>query len=157
MEIQSLIRERVIGNIKIGKKGKNGIPQKLTYFNVEQDKATKDDVVEVFKQLYPGKPEKLRIRFTTENPFSCKFKKYVNGKATCIGNGEKAITKLLGHSSIMVTFKKYTDKNAIIQDCLEYIEPFIERGIESEEMKTTDCTDIETDIIMQEYYKRLVA
>ena len=34
----------------------------------------------------------------------------------------------------MVTFKKYTDKNAIIQDCLEYIEPFIERGIESEEM-----------------------
>ena len=35
MDIQSLVRERVIGNIKIGMKGENGIPQKLSYFNVE--------------------------------------------------------------------------------------------------------------------------
>ena len=37
MDIQSLVRERVIGNIKTGKKGDNGIPQKLSYFHVEED------------------------------------------------------------------------------------------------------------------------
>lgn len=92
MEIQSLIRERVVANIKIGKKGKNGIPQKLAYFNVEEDKVTSKDIVDVFKQKYSDKPTKLNIRFTSENPFSFNFKKYVNGKAICIGNGEKAIT-----------------------------------------------------------------
>lgn len=92
MEIQSLIRERIVANIKIGKKGKNGIPQKLPYFNVEEDKVTNKDIVDVFKQKYPDKPSKLQIRFISENPFSFNFKKYVNGKAICIGNGEKAIT-----------------------------------------------------------------
>lgn len=70
----------------------------------------------------------------------------------------KAISTLLGHSSTMITFENYTDKNEIIQDCLEDLEPFIERVIESEEQpKFVDCSDIETDIIMQEYYKMLVA
>lgn len=70
----------------------------------------------------------------------------------------KAISQLLGHSSTMITFENYTDKNEIIQDCLEYLEPFIERVIESEEQpKIIDCTDIETDVIMQEFYKSLVA
>jgi hypothetical protein len=49
-------------------------------------------MVEVFKQLYPERPTKLKIRFTSENPFNFKFKRYVNGKAVCIGNGTKAIT-----------------------------------------------------------------
>lgn len=92
MDIQSLVRERVIGNIKTGKKGDNGIPQKLSYFHVEEDKGTNSDMVDIFKQLYPGKPRKLKIRFTSENPFNFKFKRYVNGKAACIGNGTKAIT-----------------------------------------------------------------
>lgn len=92
MDIQSLVRERVIGNIKTGKKGDNGIPQKLSYFHVEEDKGTNSDMVDIFKQLYPGKPTKLKIRFTSENPFNFKFKRYVNGKAACIGNGTKAIT-----------------------------------------------------------------
>ena len=34
----------------------------------------------------------MKIRFTSENPFNFKFKRYVNGKAVCIGNGTKAIT-----------------------------------------------------------------
>lgn len=34
----------------------------------------------------------------------------------------------------MITFKNYTDKNVIIQDCL------------------TDCTDVETDIILDNYF-----
>jgi len=92
MDIQNLVRERVIGNIKTGMKGENGIPQKLSYFHVEEDKGTSYDMVEIFKQLYPGKPTKLKIRFTSENPFNFKFKRYVNGKAACIGNGTKAIT-----------------------------------------------------------------
>ena len=92
MDIQSLVRERVIGNIKIGMKGENGIPQKLSYFNVEEDKGTSYDMVEIFKQLYPNKPTKLKIRFTSENPYNFKFKRYINGKAVCIGNGTKAIT-----------------------------------------------------------------
>lgn len=69
----------------------------------------------------------------------------------------KAVSNLLGHSSTMITFENYTDKNEIIQDCLEDLEPFIERVIETEEIKVIDCTDVETDIIMQEYYKELVS
>ena len=92
MNIQDLIRERVIGNIKTGKKNEKGIPEKLPYFHVEEDKGTSYDMVEIFKQLYPGQPTKLKIRFTSENPFNFKFKRYVNGKAVCIGNGTKAIT-----------------------------------------------------------------
>ena len=92
MNIQDLVRERVIGNIKTGKKNEKGIPEKLPYFHVEEDKDTSYDMVEIFKQLYPGQPTKLKIRFTSENPFNFKFKRYVNGKAVCIGNGTKAIT-----------------------------------------------------------------
>lgn len=92
MKIQDLVRERVIGNIKTGKKNEKGIPEKLPYFHVEEDKSTSYDMVEIFKQLYPGKPTNLKIMFTTENPFNFKFKRYVNGKAACIGNGTKAIT-----------------------------------------------------------------
>ena len=92
MNIQDLVRERVIGNIKTGKKNEKGIPEKLPYFHVEEDKGTSYDMVEIFKQLYPGQPTKLKIRFTSENPFNFKFKRYVNGKAVCIGNGTKAIT-----------------------------------------------------------------
>jgi hypothetical protein len=92
MDIQNLVRERVIGNIKTGMKGENGVPKKLSYFHVEEDKGTTYEMVDIFKQLYPDKPTKLKIRFTTENPFNFKFKRYVNGKAACIGNGTKAIT-----------------------------------------------------------------
>lgn len=92
MDIQNLVRERVVGNIKTGMKGENGVPKKLSYFHVEQDKGTSFEMVDIFKQLYPDKPTKLKIRFTSENPFNFKFKRYVNGKVACIGNGTKAIT-----------------------------------------------------------------
>ncbi len=92
MDIQSLVKERVIGNIKTGMKGENGLPKKLSYFHVEEDKGTTYEMVDIFKQLYPGKPTSLKIRFTSENPFNFKFKRYVNGKAVCIGNDTKAIT-----------------------------------------------------------------
>ena len=97
MDIQNLIRDKIVANIKIGTKGANGRPQKLSHFNVEEDKVTNSDMVEVFKQLYPGEPTKLNIMFTSENPFNFKFKRYIkdknnNSKAVCIGNGTKAIT-----------------------------------------------------------------
>ena len=96
MDIQNLIRDKIVANIKIGTKGRNGLPQKLPYFNVEEDKVTNSDMVDIFKQLYPGEPTKLKIRFTSENPFNFKFKRYIkdgnNSKVVCIGNGTKAIT-----------------------------------------------------------------
>lgn len=92
MNLQDLVRERIIGNIKTGKKNEKGIPEKLPYFHVEEDKGTSYEMVNIFKQLYPNKPTKLKIRFTSENPFNFKFKRYVKGKAVCIGNGTKAIT-----------------------------------------------------------------
>lgn len=69
----------------------------------------------------------------------------------------KAVSNLLGHSSTMITFENYTDKNEIIQDCLEDLEPFIERVIGLEKIEFKECIDIETDIIMEDYYNRLVS
>lgn len=92
MDIQNLVREKVIGHIKMGTKGAKGLPQKLAYFNVEEDKATSRDMVDIFKQLYPDNPKKLKIRFTSEDPFNFRFKRYVNNKVVCIGNDVHAIT-----------------------------------------------------------------
>lgn len=69
----------------------------------------------------------------------------------------KAISILLGHTSEKVTFENYTDKNEIICDCLEELEPFIESVIpKEEETKILDCTDIEIDIIMQEIFNEVM-
>lgn len=70
----------------------------------------------------------------------------------------KAISILLGHSSEVITFENYTDKNEIICDCLEDIEPFIESVLPSKVTKTiTDCTNIETDIIMQDIFETVLS
>lgn len=92
MNIQNLVREKIIGNIKIGTKGEKGLPKKLGYFNVEEDKATSSEMVDIFKQLYPNKPTNLKIKFTSEDPFNFRFKRYVNNKVVCMGNDVKAIT-----------------------------------------------------------------
>lgn len=67
----------------------------------------------------------------------------------------KAISKLLGHSSTMITFENYTDKNEIIQDCLEELEPYIEKLIPKEKVQTIDCTDVNTNEIMNNYFIRI--
>ena len=69
----------------------------------------------------------------------------------------KAISKLLGHSSMMITFENYTDKNVIIQDCLQAIEPFIDKAIEAKDKQIIDCTNIKTDLMMQECYHYFVS
>ncbi len=70
----------------------------------------------------------------------------------------KAISILLGHSSEIITFENYTDKNEIIYDCLEDLEPFIESVIPKKktEESIADCTDIETDIIMQDVFDNIM-
>lgn len=97
MKIENLIKDKIVANIKIGTNKKNGTPEKLPYFNVEEDKTTSADMVKIFKELYPSKPTRLKIKFTSERPFSYRFKRYVkdknnNNKVICIGNGKKAIT-----------------------------------------------------------------
>lgn len=55
----------------------------------------------------------------------------------------KAISVLLGHPSEMITFENYTDKNEIICDYLEDLEPFIESVIpQKSEKNIVDCTEI---------------
>lgn len=67
----------------------------------------------------------------------------------------KAISKLLGHSSTMITFENYTEKNVIIQDCLEELEPYIKKLIPKDEIIIIDCTDINTTDIMDNYFQRV--
>ena len=63
----------------------------------------------------------------------------------------KAISEILGHSSEIITFENYTDKNEIIHDCLTELEPYIEKLLPNENINEVDCSNIETDIIMDEY------
>lgn len=121
MNIKSLVRQKVIGNVKIGKTTENGLPQKLPFFNVEEDKITNEEMVKVFKQLYGDKPQKIIVRFVSENFFTLRFKRYTNKKAVCIGNGSKAIT--IGKDS------KGNPKQMEIE-CL---------GRECEQLKTGKC------------------
>lgn len=92
MDINSLVRQKIIGNVKIGKTKENGLPQKLGFFNVEKDKVTDEDTVEVFKKLYGDEPDKITVRFVSDNFFTLRYKRYTNKKAVCTGNGTKAIT-----------------------------------------------------------------
>lgn len=57
----------------------------------------------------------------------------------------------------MITFKNYTDKNVIIQDCLTELEPYIDKIIPKEEKIITDCTDVKTDIILDNYFNTICA
>ena len=69
----------------------------------------------------------------------------------------KAISQMLGHSSEMITFENYTDKNEIIQDCLTELEPYIIKLLEDDKEKIIDCTNIKIDMMMDEYYQKLCA
>lgn len=70
----------------------------------------------------------------------------------------KAIAVLLGHSSEIITFENYTDKNEIIYDCLTELEPFIASVLppQEEQEYIIDCTDIEIDLIMQQAFDNIL-
>ena len=73
----------------------------------------------------------------------------------------KAISVLLGHSSEIITFQNYTDKDEIIYDCVDDIEPFINDVIPKDDENVSNSNDITIDvaldIIMQEEIEKLVA
>lgn len=62
----------------------------------------------------------------------------------------KAISQLLGHSSEIITVDVYTDKQAVINDCLNVLEPYILEVVPSEKTKgqVYDCTDIVIDDVL---------
>ena len=62
VNVQEFVNDKVIGNIKIGKRNEKGNPQKYGYFNVHLDKMTSSLAVELFNEVY-DKPDKLKIRF----------------------------------------------------------------------------------------------
>lgn len=45
----------------------------------------------------------------------------------------KAVSKLMGHTKEIITIDVYGDKQEIIEDCLEVLEPFIDEVIPEEE------------------------
>lgn len=70
----------------------------------------------------------------------------------------KAIAILLGHSSEIITFENYTDKNEIIQDCLTELEPFIDSVVpKQKEENINDCTEIEIDDIMEKEFENILS
>ena len=45
----------------------------------------------------------------------------------------KAVSKLMGHAKEIITIDVYGDKQEIIEDCLEALEPFIDEVLPEEE------------------------
>ena len=56
----------------------------------------------------------------------------------------KAISQLLGHANEIITVDVYTDKLEIIYDCLDALNPYIERIMPvHKEKHFIDCTQIQ--------------
>ncbi len=56
----------------------------------------------------------------------------------------KAISKLMGHATEIITIDVYGDNQEIIEDCLDVLEPFIEKVMPEEEsvdLSDVDCID----------------
>jgi len=47
----------------------------------------------------------------------------------------KAIAKLMGHASEIITIDVYGDKRQIIADCVEELQPFIDEVLPADEME----------------------
>lgn len=69
----------------------------------------------------------------------------------------KAVSKLLGHGSEIITVNVYCDTDEIIYDCLDVLEPFIESVIPKKD--TGDCifdyTNLEIDKYFDKFYNSL--
>lgn len=63
----------------------------------------------------------------------------------------KAISKLLGHSKEIITVDVYGDKQKIIEDCLEELEPFIDEVITKEEIEYDFSEDYEYINIIENF------
>ena len=81
-------------------------------------------------------------------PYIC-FHKLRNTYTTVLlrnGFSPKAVSKLLGHSSEVITVDWYYDKSIVIQDCLDKLEPYIEEVAPKEEPKICDYSNLELDM-----------
>lgn len=67
----------------------------------------------------------------------------------------KAISKLMGHASEIITVDVYGDKEEIISDCVSEIEPFIERVKPKENVESDFSEDEDTITIMNDYIENL--
>lgn len=69
----------------------------------------------------------------------------------------KAVSQLLGHASEILTVDVYCETEEIIHDCLDVLEPYIESVLPEDIKKGIifDFTDIETDYLIDEYFKSL--
>lgn len=63
----------------------------------------------------------------------------------------KAVSKLLGHSKEIITVDVYGDKQKIIEDCLEELEPFIDEVIPKEEIEYDFSEDYEYINIIENF------
>lgn len=72
----------------------------------------------------------------------------------------KAVSQLLGHASEIITVDVYCEKEEIIFDCLDILEPFIESVIPEEKGKGfiyDYSNDVEINCILNECLRELVA
>ena len=75
VDIQELVNNKVIGNVRSGSKGKDDRPIKYPYFDVHIDKSTSEMAVEIFNKLYSN-PKSLKIRFLNQNPIHVNLERY---------------------------------------------------------------------------------
>lgn len=67
----------------------------------------------------------------------------------------KAISKLMGHATEIITVDVYGDNEEIISDCVDELEPFIERVIPTDNVESDFSEDEDTITIMNDYIENL--
>ena len=89
MDIEKFMSNRILGNVRTGKRGNNDVPVKLDYFDVHKDKSTSSLAVELFNSKYKN-PKTLKIQFVSKNPMELYLERYEGRKRRCFGNGSEA-------------------------------------------------------------------
>ena len=65
----------------------------------------------------------------------------------------KGVSHLLGHAKEIISVDVYGDTQEIIEDCLDVLEPFIERSSKERKDQQYDYSEvIEIDLILEEYF-----
>lgn len=91
MDMKEVLKDNLLGNIRIGTRGNNDRPVKLDYFDVHIDKSTSSMAVELFNEKF-NKPKSLIVRFVRDNPMDTYLERYEGRKRMCVGNAKVAIS-----------------------------------------------------------------
>lgn len=89
IQAEEYLSNRILGNVRTGKRGENDRPIKLDYFDVHLDKSTSSLAIEIFNSKY-NKPKSLKIKFVKDKPFDLYLERYEGRKRKCFGNNEMA-------------------------------------------------------------------